>query len=88
MGVILDLEGQKTHQICSFMWADNCWVKSHSKAHLEQMSKDLIQEAGRWDLEPKPASLWRTSTYDSEEKKDLVIDAETGSHRIPFGENF
>ena len=61
------------------MWADNCKVKSHSKAHLEQMSKDLIQEAGRWDLEPKPAISWCTSTYDSEEKKDLMIDAETGS---------
>ena len=30
---------------------------SHSKAHLEQMMKDLIEEAERWDREPKPASL-------------------------------
>ena len=68
MGVILDLEGQITHQICSFMWADNHWVMSHSKAHLKRMIQDLNQEAERWDLEPKPASLWWTSIYDSEEK--------------------
>ena len=30
---------------------------SHSKTHLEQMMKDLIEEAEGWDSEPKPASL-------------------------------
>ena len=59
-------------------------VMFHSKAHLEQMIKDLIQEAERWDLEPKPASLWWTSTYDSEEMMDLLIDTKTGRHRTPF----
>ena len=38
------------HKICSFMWADKCWILSHSKTHLEQMMKDLIEEAERWDL--------------------------------------
>ena len=64
------------------MWADSYWVVSHSKAHLEQMLKDPIQEAERWDFEPKPATLWWTSTYTSEEKKDVR------RHRIPFGEHF
>ena len=68
------------------MWADNFWVMSHSKSRLEQMLKDLIQEAKIWDLTPNPASLWWTSTYDSEQKKELMIDTETGSHRIPFEE--
>ena len=27
-GVVLDLEGQKTHQMCSFLWADNFWIMS------------------------------------------------------------
>ena len=34
-------------QICSFMWADTCWILSHAKTHLEQMMKDLIVEAER-----------------------------------------
>ena len=32
------------------MWADKHWILSHSKTHLEQMMKDLIEEAERWDL--------------------------------------
>ena len=42
----------------SFMWADNFWIMSHSKENLEQILRDLIEEASRWDLKPKPASLW------------------------------
>ena len=45
-----------------FMWADNCLVLSHSKEHQEQMLKYHIEEAGKMDLEPKPASLLWTST--------------------------
>ena len=45
ISVLLDLEGQRTHQICSFMEADNFWIMSHSKSQLEQMQGDLIQEA-------------------------------------------
>ena len=47
------------------MWADNFWIISHSKKHLEQMLKDLVEEAAKVDLEPKPVSLWWTSTYAS-----------------------
>ena len=49
-------------------------------------AEDLIQEAEKWDLAPKPASLWWTSTYDSEEKIDLSV-SKTGRHRFPFEEN-
>ena len=38
------------HQIYSSLWADNHWIMSHSKMHLEQMMKELIGEADRWDL--------------------------------------
>ena len=61
---------------------------SYSKFHLEQVIKDLIQKAEKWDLAQKPASLWWTSTYDSEEKVDFSIDTKTGRHRIPFEEKF
>ena len=69
-GVLLAVEGESggVHQICSFMWADNFWIISHSEKHLEQMLKDFIEEAAKVDLEPKPASPWWTSTYASEER--------------------
>ena len=55
------------------MWADNFWIMSHSKRNLEQMPWDLIEEAARWDLVPKLATLWWTSTYEPEEMCDLSI---------------
>ena len=30
MGILLDFGGEGTHQICSFMWADNFRIMSHS----------------------------------------------------------
>ena len=53
------------------MLADNFWIMSHTNIHLEQMLRDLIQEAEKWDLAPKLASLWWTSTCEPEEKSDL-----------------
>ena len=64
-GILLDLEGEAAHRTCSFMWADDFWIMSHSKENVEQMLRDLVVEASGWDLEPKPASLWSTSTYHS-----------------------
>ena len=55
------------------MWADNFWIISHSKKQLVQMLKDIIEEAAEVDLEPKPASLWWTSTYASEEEEDMSL---------------
>ena len=36
-GVLLDVEEEGVHQLCIFMWADDFWIMSHSKEHLEQM---------------------------------------------------
>ena len=88
IGIRLDLERQRAHQMRSFMWADNFWIMSHSESHLEQMLQDLIEEAEKWDLHPKLASLWWTSTNEPEEKPDLSIDAKSGRHGFPFRENF
>ena len=41
-----------------FHVADNFWIMSRPKSDVEQMLKDLIQEAEEWDLAPKPACLW------------------------------
>ena len=65
------------------MWADNFWIMSNSKEHLEQMLKDFIEEAEKVDLEPKPASLWWTNTYASEEKGDMVLGTSTGCYKFP-----
>ena len=40
-GVLLDVEGEGVHQICSFMCADNFWIISQSEKHLEQMCERL-----------------------------------------------
>ena len=64
MGVLPDFEFERAHQICSFMWADNFWVVAHPIENLEQMLRDLIEEAEKWDLVPKPTSLWWTSSYE------------------------
>ena len=84
-GFLVDIEeGGGKHQICSFMWADNFWIMSHSKHHLEQMLKDFIEEAAEVDLEPKPASLWWTSTYASEKKKHMIFGYIKRLLQIPF----
>ena len=71
-----------------FLCADDCWIMSHLKTHLEQMMKDLIEEAERWDLEPKPASLRWTGTYASEMTGDITIYTRTGRHKILFQKSF
>ena len=58
MGLLLDSKGQKAHQACSVMWADNFWIMSLSKRTLERMLLDLIEEVEKWDLATKLASLW------------------------------
>ena len=58
------------------------------KSHLEKIIKDLIPEVEKWDLAPKPASLWWTSTFAFENRTDLSIDSKTGRHRIPIKRKF
>ena len=69
------------------MWADNFGIMSHSKGNLEHMPRKPVEEAGKWDLAAKPASLWWTSAYDSEEKNGLSFSTMTGRHRFPLEEN-
>ena len=61
---------------------------SHSKEKMERMLRDLIKEASRWDLVPKPASLWWTSTYDAEEKVDMILGTTAGCHKFPLRRKF
>ena len=61
---------------------------SHSKEYLEQMLQDLFEEAGKVDLEPKPASLWWTSTCASEDKSDMILGTSKGCNRFPSEDEF
>ena len=47
MGLHLETCQAGDHQICSFAWAHNFWTLSQSKTHLEQMMKELTEEAER-----------------------------------------
>ena len=76
----IEAEGEGEDQICSFMWADNFWIVSHSEKQLEQMLKDLIEEAAEVDLEPKPA----TSTFASEEKEEMILGTSKGCYKLLF----
>ena len=87
-GILLDLEGEAAHQMCSFLSAHNLWIVSHSKENLEQMLRDPIEEANRWDLKPKPASLWWTSTYDSDEQSDMKSGTTSGCCTFSFEDTF
>ena len=50
--------------------------------------KDLIEEAEKRDLEPKPASLWWTSTHADERMDDMKIGTRTWLHELPFENKF
>ena len=45
--------------------------------------RELIEEAERWELETKPASLWWTSTYADEKTEDVMIMTKTGLRNLP-----
>ena len=55
--------------------------------HLGQMLKDLIEEAAKVDLEPKPASLW-WSIYASEEKEDVILGTSKCCFKFPCEDEF
>ena len=86
MGILMDFEGERGTS--NMQWADNFWIISLSKENLEQMLRDLIEEASRGDLVPEAASLWWTSTDDSEERCDISIYTTFGCHKFPLKEKF
>ena len=45
------------------MWAGNYWLFFDNKERLICMVNDIIEELRDLDMEPKPESLWWTSTY-------------------------
>ena len=78
-------ENIKSAALC---WRTTGRIQSHSKTHLDQMMTDFIQEAERWDLELKPASLRWRSTFADEKMDDIEIRAKTRLHKLPFEKKF
>ena len=74
----------ESHPICGILWAGNCRVISHSTEHLEQMMNKKNEEADTRDLEPKPASLWWSSTDAEEVKEDMTLETKEDCTSSPF----
>ena len=55
---------------------------------LEQILRDLIEEAETWDVAPKPASLWWTSTYEEEERSEVRFATTGLMNKFPYEEKF
>ena len=87
MSFHLKSEDEGSHQVCSFMWADNHCVLSQKK-NAQQMMKELVEEVERWDMEPKPTSLWWTRTHAMEKKLDMVIKTAGRKYKLPFVDEF
>ena len=70
----------ESHQICSFVRADNYCSMSHSPVRLEQE---------RWDLDPKPASLWWTRVLMRTTKgMNIMFKTQKEMHKFPFEKSF
>ena len=61
---------------------------SHPKEHLQQITKGFLGEAERWDLEPKLATWWRSSSYAEAVKEDATMETQRGRHKFPFQRGF
>ena len=55
---------------------------------LEQMLRDLIEAAEKWDVAPKLASLWWTSTYEEEERSEVPVATTGLMYNFPCEEKF
>ena len=53
------------------MWADSHWLSRDDKEKLTWMVHDIIEDLMDLDMDPKPESLWWTSTYKDEVESTL-----------------
>ena len=70
------------------MWTDNYWLFSDSRERLVCKVNDIIEELLDLDMERKPESLWRTSTYKHEDKRTLRVGGRDKDWDLTFGEVF
>ena len=70
------------------MWADNYWLFSDNREELICMVNDIIEELLDLDMEPKPESLWWTSTYKHEEMRGSAWWGRDKVWDLPFLRSF
>ena len=63
----------RTTTLRGMMWADNHWLFSDNREELICMVNDTIGKLLNLDMEPKPESLWWTSTYKHEDMRTLRV---------------
>ena len=54
---------------------DNYWLVGHDKENVVCMVNDITEELLDLDMEPKPESLWWTSTYKDEDVATSKMDS-------------
>ena len=70
------------------VWADNYWLFCHDREVLVHMVNDVIEELMDLDMEPKPESLWWTSSYEEEEKLTLEVSGRRTVRSLLFKDFF
>ena len=50
--------------------------------NLGQVLHDLVEKAEKWDLAPKPASLWWGRTYKGEERSEVLVATDGLMHKF------
>ena len=88
MGLLLDLKGEKAHQNMQLHVGRQLLDYVPLQKKLEQILRDLIEEAETWDVAPKPASLWWTSTYEEEERSEVRFATTGLMNKFPYEEKF
>ena len=81
-------ESDNEYVLRSMMWADNYWKFFHNREILVHMVNDIIEELLNLDMEPKPETLWWTSSYEEEDKLTLKVGGGGKDWDLPFREVF
>ena len=87
--VLLDVEEEGVHQICSFMWAEYFWITSHSKEHLEQMAKKIFfKKHVKWTWSPNQQVRGGQARMASEDTNDMLLGTWKGCYKFPCEDEF
>ena len=81
-------ESDNEYVLRSMMWADNNWLFCHSREILVHMVNGFVEELLNLDRNPKPESLWWTSSYEEEDKLTLQVGGGGKDWELPFREVF
>ena len=78
-------EHDSEYTLRGMMWADNYWIFSDNREQLICMVNDIIEELLDLDMEPKPESLWWTSsTHKHEDMRTLSVGGRDKVWDLPF----